>query len=158
VRSARSHDSVIETCLRLQRRATKCTVARAQFVRLQTVENTQDFLGATAHVKVINRYVLNHVIGIDDEGRAQRHAELTVQFAPDVAERIVVQLVQDLVRAALSHLDELVINAAAEQNRVAVLKVLRRLRELDDLRTADERKALRIEIDFSSTCRRRTGE
>ncbi|KXV04333.1 hypothetical protein CR51_13605 [Caballeronia megalochromosomata] len=62
---------------------------------------------------------------------------------------------EEITNRSLSHLDELVINAAAEQNRVAVLKVLRRLRELDDLRTADERKVLRIEIDFSSTCRRR---
>ncbi len=52
-------------------------------------------------------------------------------------------------------LDELVVDAAAEQNRVTVFEVVRQLAELDDFRRADEGEVLRIEVDDLPLARER---
>ena len=53
--------------LRSKRFPTDLPVARAELVGLQTVEDAQHFFGIAADVQVIDRYVLNHIVGIDDE-------------------------------------------------------------------------------------------
>src|SRR2546422_2817918 len=53
-------------------------VAGAQLVGLQSIEHAQHFLGAAADIEVVDRDVLDHVVGVDDERRAQRHAFLRI--------------------------------------------------------------------------------
>lgn len=129
---------------------------------MQTVQNTQNFFRVTADVQVVHRNVLDRVVRIDDERGAQcdasflvAHAELVDQFALDVAERVVVQLVQVLVLTAPCELDEFVVDAAAEQDGVTLFEVLGQLAELDDFRRANEREVLRVEIDDLPLARER---
>jgi hypothetical protein len=45
-------------------------VAGAQFVRPQRIEYAQHFIGIAAHVEVGHHDKADHVVGINDEGRA----------------------------------------------------------------------------------------
>ena len=55
----------------LEGRVTLVPVARAKFVGLQCIKNTQGFLRVTTNVKVVNLDVTDDVVRIDDEGRTQ---------------------------------------------------------------------------------------
>src|SRR5688572_13867802 len=71
----------------LQRIAADRAVARAELVRLQAVEDAQDFLGVAADVQVVDRDVLDHVVRVDDERRPQGNTFLLVAHAQLVDER-----------------------------------------------------------------------
>src|SRR5262245_8486087 len=129
-----------------QRVAADRAVARAQLVGLQAVEDAQHLVRIAANVQVVHRHVLDHVVRVDDEGRAQRdaglriaHAELVDQRALDVGKAPVRELVQVLVLAAPAELGELVVGRAAEQHGVALVELTRQLVEADDLGGTDER-------------------
>ena len=49
-------------------------IARAKLVRLERVEDPQRLLRVAAHVQAVDRHVLDDVVGIDDEGCAERDA------------------------------------------------------------------------------------
>ena len=84
--------------------------------------------------RLFTRHVLDRVVRVDDERRAQRHALVLVAHAELVDERAgrvgelpVVRAFEVLVLAAPAELAELVVGRAAEQHRVAVLELLREL-------------------------------
>src|SRR5436190_24050660 len=79
-------------------------IARAELVGLQAVEDAQHLLGIAADVEVVDADVLDRVVGIDDERRAQRNAfvlvadsELVDERALRIAEAPVAELRQVLV-------------------------------------------------------------
>src|SRR5205809_4870410 len=137
-----------------ERVAADRAVARAELVGLQAVEDAQHLVGIAAHVEVVHAHVLDRVVRIDDEGGAQgdafgavADAELVDERALRVAEAPVAELAQVLVITAPAELGELVVGRAAEQDRVALLELLRELVEADDLGRADEGEVLRPEVD-----------
>src|SRR5277367_6772022 len=70
-----------------ERRAADAAVARAELIGLQAVEDAQDLFRVAADVEVVHAHVLDRAFGIDDEGRAQRHAFVLVTNAELVDER-----------------------------------------------------------------------
>src|SRR5690348_2406942 len=136
-----------------KRRASDRPVARAELVGLKAVENAQHLFRIPADVQVVDRHVLDHVVRVDDEGRAQRHAflgahaELIDERAGDVRELPLVEALEIGMVAPPAELRELVVGRAAENDRVAILEVLRELGEADDLRRTHEGEVLGVEVD-----------
>ena len=89
--------------------------------------------GAAADIEVGGVDVLDHVVGIDDEGVAigdairRAHAEAVDQRALAVGELPDRQVMQILVVAAPGQLAELVVGRAAEHDGVAVGEILRQI-------------------------------
>ena len=98
--------------------------------------------------------MLNHVVRIDDERSAERsaflritHAEHVDQRAGGIGKHPVIQSIEILVVAAPRELDELVIGRATEQDGIAILEVVRELREAGNFGWANEREILRIKVN-----------
>jgi hypothetical protein len=103
-----------------QSRATDATVARAEFVGLQAVQNAQHFIGVATHVQVVHADVLNGVVRVDDEGGAQGHtgglvadAELVDQGTGHVGKTPVAKFAQVFVVTAPAEFAELVVGGAS---------------------------------------------
>src|SRR6266496_5788911 len=76
-------------------------VARTKLIRLQAVENPQDLVRIAADVQIVDGYVLNHIVGIDDECRAEcdafvriTHAELVDKRARHIGELPVIEAME----------------------------------------------------------------
>src|SRR5690606_38059271 len=141
-------------CLGGQGVAADRAVAGAQFVGLQGVDDAQRVFRRTADVQVGDIDVLDDVVRIDDEGRAQGHAFFFVQHAQGAGQLAAVvgelpdrQLVQVGVVAAPGQLGELIVGRTAQNHGVAVLEVLAQLGEGGDFGRADEGEVLRVEED-----------
>ena len=98
--------------------------------------------------------MLDHVVRIDDERRAKRHAfagvthaELVDERARGVGELPVVQALEIAVVAPPAELREFIVGRTAEHDGVAIFEILRELREADDFGRTDKREILRVEID-----------
>src|SRR5690242_20145277 len=122
---------VTKSWTRSERLAADGAVARAELVGLQAVEDAEHFLGVAADVEVVDAHVLDRVVRVDDERRAQRHAfvlvahaELVDERALRIAEAPVAELREILVVATPAELRELVVGRAAEQDRIALLELL----------------------------------
>src|SRR6185369_6410712 len=128
--------------LALQRVAAHRAIAGAQLVGLQAVEQSQDLVRAATHVEVVHAHVLDGVVGVDDEGRPQRHAFGLVAHAELVDERA-----GHVAEAVVAELAELVVGGTAQQHGIALGELLRQLVEAHDLGRADEGEILRIEVN-----------
>src|SRR3982751_6283647 len=60
--------------LRLQHLFARRPVARAELVRLESVEHAESLRRVAADVEAVDRDVLDHIVRIDDEGRAEGDA------------------------------------------------------------------------------------
>ncbi len=129
---------------------------------MQAVEHTQYFFRVAADVQVVHRHVLDNVVRINDECRAQRGPFLRIANAQHIDQRTgrvgkhpVIQPVQILVVAPPCQLDELVIGRAAEQHRIAIFEIIRQLRETDDFSRANESEVLRVKVNDLPLARER---
>src|SRR6185437_3153127 len=69
-----------------QRLTAHRTVAGAQLVGLQAVEDAQGFLRRTADIQAVDRDMLHDAVRIDDQGGAQRDIGVVVQHAQRAGE------------------------------------------------------------------------
>lgn len=65
-------------------------VARAQFVGLQRIEEAQRLLRIAANVQTIDRDMLDHIVGVDDEGGAIGDTSIGSDDAERVGEILLV--------------------------------------------------------------------
>src|SRR5690606_24104089 len=65
-------------------------VARAQLVRLQRVENAQRLGRVAADIEAVHRDMLDDIVGIDDEGRAEGDALAGIENAERARELLLV--------------------------------------------------------------------
>src|SRR5207249_6327078 len=100
----------------LQGGAANVAVAWTELIGLQTVQYAQYLLGAASDVEVIDRHMLNDVVRIDDECRAQRYTLLGVTHAKLIDERTghitelpVIEPIQVLVIAPPTQFAELIV-------------------------------------------------
>ena len=138
----------------IQRAAAHRAVARAQLVGLQAVKNAQDLVRVAAHIQVVDADVLDDVVGVDDEGRAQGHTGRHIthtqhvhQAALAVGKAPVAELVQVFVVTPPAEFAELVVGAATHQHGVTLFELPRQLVEGHDLGRANEGEVLGPEID-----------
>jgi len=129
-------------------------VARAELIGLQAVEHPERVLRVAADIEVVDVDVLDHVVGIDHEGRTVGNALFRIANAEAIDQRAIgigelpdAQLLEVLMVAAPGQLRELIVGGAAEHDRVAILEIAVQVGESDDLRRADEGEVLRIEED-----------
>ena len=106
--------------------------------------------------------MLDHVVRIDDERRAERHAfpriadaELVDERAGHIGELPVIEAAEVAVIAPPSELRELVVGRAAQDDSIALFEVLRELGEADDFSGTDEREVLRVEVNDFPLARER---
>src|ERR1700741_3522890 len=75
---------------RAQQLFTLTPVARAQRVGLERIENTKRLLRVAADVQAIDRDVLDHVVGVDDEGRSESDSLLLGEDSESLGELLLV--------------------------------------------------------------------
>src|SRR5450432_1381103 len=122
-------------------------IAGAELVGLQRVEDAHHLVHVPADGEVVHGGPADHVLGIDDEGRAQGHAVLLVedaqlrgQLALGVGQHGKGQALQVGMVLAPGQVDEVGVRARSQNLGVAVREVLLALAELRDLGGADERE------------------
>src|ERR1700733_1866978 len=137
---------------RLERRVALLPVARAQLIRLQRIEHAQDLIRAAADVEIGDVDEANHALRIDDVRRPLRDpgfrikdAERLRELALDVGEHREGQIAQLLFVLAPGEVNELAVDAHAEQLRVARLEFQVELAERGNFRRTDEGEILRPE-------------
>src|SRR5690606_40269207 len=85
----------------LKRFAPDVTVAGAKLVRLQRIQNAQDFFRVAPDIHVVHGNMLNNVVGIDNKRGPQRHAfgfftdtKLVDQRTTGIPELVVVKAIE----------------------------------------------------------------
>src|SRR5213082_1860639 len=141
--------SRVLTSGRLERVFALVPVAGAQLIGLQGVQHAQHFLGAAAHVEVGDVDEADHAVRIHDEGRALRHARFRIEdsqrsgeLALDVREHREGQILELLLLAPPGEVHVLVVDAGAQQLRIARAELLLEPAEGGDLGGAHEGEVL----------------
>jgi hypothetical protein len=139
---------------RLEYSAASWAVAWAQFVGLETVEQTQNFVWVAADVQIIDRCVLDHIVWVDQEGCSQGNActlfantQAIDQVALGVSEGILLHVRQIWVLTAPSQFAEFIVSRAAKDNAVAVRKLAYQFVKADDFGWANKGEILWVKID-----------
>ncbi len=130
------------------------TVTWAEFVGLQSVENTQGVFRVTANVQVGCVNVLDGVFVVDDEGVTvcnavwRTNAEAVDQGTVGVSKCPDWQLVEIRVIAAPCQLNEFVVGRAAENNCVTVFELTSKASEFSDFGWANESEVFWVKEDY----------
>jgi len=115
-------------------------VAGAQLVRLERIQNAKRLLRVAADIEAVDGHVLDHIVGIDDEGGAIGDARIRGDDPESVGELLLVvrdprevRRCKALVRLSPGVVDEIGIGRGSYQLSVAVFEVPRQVAIADDL-------------------------
>ena len=105
-------------------------VAGAEFVGLQRIQNTKNFLRIASDGKIVDGNKADDVLGIDDEGGALsdaflriENAQLFAEFALNIGQHRERKVFQIFMVGAPGKVHKLGIGAAAQNLRVAIVEI-----------------------------------